>query len=60
MDENRPTIEVRFGESVQKVDPRVIARYAALKLPGVDRRFLSPPEWEGKPEAEQDIGLDNV
>ena len=44
MNDDRPTIEVRFGEVVQKSDPRVFERYAALKLPGVDRRFFSPPE----------------
>lgn len=55
---NTDTVEVRFGEAVQKSDPRVAARYAALKLPGVDRRFFSYPEYDGKPE--QSVGLDNV
>jgi hypothetical protein len=45
-----------MSELVQKSDPRVLERYAALKLPGVDRRFFSPPQ---KIEP-QEVGLDNL
>ncbi len=39
------SVEVKFGDTVQKSDLRVAQRYAALKLPGVDRRFFSTPEF---------------
>ena len=57
MTDDRTAINVKFGDVVQPSDPRVIARYAALKLPGVDRRFFSYPEYE---RPEQNVGLDNV
>ncbi len=38
------SVDVKFGDTVQKSDLRVAKRYAALQLPGVDRRFFSAPE----------------
>ncbi len=39
------SVDVTFGATVQKSHPRVALRYESLKLPGVDRRFFSAPEF---------------